>query len=139
MQLVRSGKWLQGGLHLQHPESRVGTDEIVFKGDEKSGPWEKPWEGEGGTRDKEIGGTVSEEFDMGVRMSFKWSMKKCIMCVVGQVTCYQKSGTFNQSAFRISCLSSESAVQKHSEKESLREDVLSIGVCFGEWEELKEK
>ena len=49
MHLVQSGKWLQGGLHLQHPESRVGTDEIVFEGDEKSEPWEKPWEGEGGT------------------------------------------------------------------------------------------
>lgn len=76
MQLVQSGKWLQGGLHLQHPESRVGTDEIGFEGDEKIEPWEKRWVGEGGTWDQEVG----EKLDMGVRMSFKWSMKK-IQCV----------------------------------------------------------
>lgn len=65
MQLVQSGKWLQGGLHLQHPESRVGTDEIGFegdeKGDEKNEPWEKPWVGEGGTWDQEIGGSIGEK------------------------------------------------------------------------------
>ena len=72
-------------------------------------------------------------------MPFKWSMKICIMCIVGQSTCCHESDTFNQSAFRIACLSSETGVQKHSEKESLREDVLSIAVCFGEWEELKER
>lgn len=65
-------------------------------------------------------------------MSFKWSMKKCVMYIVGQGTCYQKSDTFNHGAFRIACLSSEDGIQKHSEKESLREDVLSIRVCFRE-------
>lgn len=54
------------------------------------------------------------------------------MCIVGQGTCYQKSDTFNHGAFRIACLSSEDGIQKHSEKESLREDVLSIRVCFRE-------
>lgn len=64
--------------------------------------------------------------------------EKNTMCVVGQGTCYQKSDTFNQSTLRIACLLSESGVRKHSAKQSLREDVLGIGVCFGEWEELKE-
>lgn len=75
MQLVHSGKWLQGGLHLQHPESRVGIDVIVLEGDEKC----EPWEAEGGTWDKEIGGSINEKLDVGVRMSFKWSMKKGVM------------------------------------------------------------
>lgn len=61
MQLGQSGKRLQGSLHLLHPESRVGADESVFEGDQKSGPWEKPWEGEGGTGDKELGGSINEK------------------------------------------------------------------------------
>lgn len=65
--------------------------------------------------------------------------KKYIICVVGQVTCCWKSDTFNKSVFRTACLSSESMVQKHSEKESLSADILSIRVCFGEWEELQER
>lgn len=63
-------------------------------------------------------------------MSFTWSMKNCIMCVVGQGTCYQKSATFNQSAFRIACLSSESEVQKHNEKESLRDGGCALGCAL---------
>lgn len=70
MQLVQSGKWLQGGLHLQHPESRVGTDEIV-----RSSVREKPWGGgsggKAGTWDKEINGSICENLNMGLGMENK--------------------------------------------------------------------
>lgn len=103
---------------------------IVFEGDEKSESWEKPWEVEGGTWDKEIGGSINGKLDVGVRMSFKCNVEKGIMCIVGQGTCYQKSDTFNQSAFRIACLSCASEVQKHNEKESLREGGCALGCAL---------
>lgn len=77
---------------------------LSFEGGEKS----EPWEGAGGTWDEEIGGSISEKLDMGVRTSSKWNMKNHIVRMVGQGICYQESGTFNQSAFRIACLSSGS-------------------------------
>lgn len=39
---------------------------------------------EGRTWDKEIGGSINEKLDVGVRMSSKWNMENHIMCIVGQ-------------------------------------------------------
>lgn len=39
---------------------------------------------EGRTWDKEIGGSINEKLDVGVRTSSKWNMENHIMCIVGQ-------------------------------------------------------
>lgn len=75
MQLGQPGKWLQGCLLLQRPEPRVGADASVFERDEKSSPWEKPWEGEYGTGDEELDGSINEKGEADVTIAFKGSMK----------------------------------------------------------------
>lgn len=100
MQLGQAGKSPQGSLHLRPPESRVGAHENVSEGDEISGPWEKPWEGDGRTEDEELSGSMNEPWDADVTMSFKWRMKSCVMCMGA---CYERDATCAQSALRIAC------------------------------------